>query len=43
LSAVQTDTDGAGERLECSLFQHRLILVSLLAQERRYLVIVHAA
>ena len=43
LSAVQTDTDGAGESLKRSLFKHRMILVSLFAQERRDLVIVHAA
>jgi hypothetical protein len=40
---VQTDTDSTGQRLECSLFQHRQILISLFAQKSRYLVIVHAA
>jgi hypothetical protein len=40
---VQTDTDRAGQGLKRSLFQHSLILVSLFAQKRRYLVIVHAA
>ena len=43
LPAVQTDTDRAGQGLKRSLFQHRLILVSLFTQKRRYLVIVHAA
>ena len=43
LPAVQSDTNGAGDGLDGSLFEHLLILIRLLAQERRDLVIVHAA
>ena len=42
LSAVQAHANGMGHGLNGSLFQHCLILISLLSQERRDLIVVHA-